>query len=349
MKKKQQIQRAEAIVLILILIAVCTGCQPTNSTEAELAHSKKIAGIGNIGSMIDEELLTTLDAVNLLNRNGIALSRSLDFPVDLSRCKIYGEEPQPYFSSETGVYYMFYQYEDYSTTTEFQNQMGFYDYPGCAKEFSDYVFPGCAGKNLAVCIYYPDLINWINATSEEERKEAEEHWRTVYKEGSSVADILNRKVFNQKSLVLIGQSENWEVVVPVSYMLNQMKNKDGNIESQLRVENSTFYKYKKSDGEPPRVSTIRIEYDGSGGSRSWTDGTLLAEKETGYGFYKTDGSGASRFNPQYSDGITITITWGENGQTEEIQCRKQGPIPLDLLGKIPMKNMSERHLEKEII
>ena len=55
-------------------------------------------------NMNNSELLA-IDNVIRLNDNGAGLNKVNDFPVDLSLCTVSGKAPQPYISSESGVYY----------------------------------------------------------------------------------------------------------------------------------------------------------------------------------------------------------------------------------------------------
>lgn len=62
-------------------------------------------------NMNNSELLAIDNIIRLLDDNGAVLNKVNDFPVDLSLCTVSGKAPQPYINSESGVYYMFYEYD----------------------------------------------------------------------------------------------------------------------------------------------------------------------------------------------------------------------------------------------
>ncbi len=294
--------KAVLVLFILLLGIMCTGCEEAESLT--------------VGSLNEPELLKTEEVVKLLNMNGASITEATDFPINLSSCKISGKTPQPFISGETGVYYMFYEYEDYSETSELVNTGSFYEYPDCTKEYSDFLFPGSiTGKNLYICLWCPELGPWTDGM-----EIAREVYEPIMEERSRIVDILLEQAFNKKEAMLIGNGDSWEVVMPVEYIYNLSKNKDQAGKIIFLSSAKTFVKYLKSEKEIPKVTSICWFKSKNNNATMSTDEGSLLDREVGYGFYKASSNDPTRFNPERDKGLTVTITW-DNGEKEEIACK----------------------------
>ncbi|MGI6731624.1 MAG: hypothetical protein ACOX5F_07005 [Anaerovoracaceae bacterium] len=281
-------------VIILTLLGVLAGCSKTDN-------------LNNV------ELLNTSDVVDLLGENGSILTKVTDFPLDLSLCKVFDEEPQPYLSSKTGVYYMFYEYEGYSEVGNLARQGAFYDYPESNKEFSDFVMPVCTGKNLYVCLWYSER-NFLGDTMNEDEKET---FDSVMQERSELIGIITEKAFNKKTVTLTGKGDYWEVKMPVKYINNQRKNEKGITETVFYAKGETYLKYLKGE-DLPDVTSMSWSYRSTGSTTVVDEGSIL-NNEMNDGFYRASGGIIRDFNPELDNNIIVKITWN-NGKTEETTC-----------------------------
>ena len=267
-------------------------------------------------NMNNSELLAIDNVIRLLNDNGAGLNKVNDFPVDLSLCTVSGKAPQPYISSESGIYYMFYEYDGYSETGDLVKKGLSFEYPECDKSFSDYIIPGdIAGKNLYICQWFPELGSWTD-TNEKDRETLD----TVIKERTSIKNILYKKAFNEKVVTLTGIGQFWEVKIPIEYIYNLRESEKGIPEQLFDYSNETFVKYLGTEKEIPAVYSMNWSRDHSELTLTYDkgEGSILKEEDKN-GFYKASSGNITDFNPETDGEITVTITWG-NGETEKITC-----------------------------
>ncbi len=268
-------------------------------------------------NMNNSELLTTDNVIKLLNDNGAGLKKATDFPVDLSLCTVSGKMPQPYISSESGIYYMFYEYDGYGETGDLARESVFFEYPDCAKSFSNYIIPGgIVGKNLYICQWFPEFGSWKDGTNEIDR----ESFDIVIKEKTLIKNILYEKAFNKKEVTLMGKGELWEVKIPVGYIYN-LRESEGGIPERLFISNSeTYLKYLKPENELRDVTSLSWSYSSNVSTLTYDKGEgSILNKDAKNGFYKASSSTITDFNPEMDRYITVTITWG-GGETEKITC-----------------------------
>jgi len=294
------------VVFTLCLSVLCimlTGCEKMKVNVAE--------------DMVNSELLSTDNVIKLLNDNGAGLKKATNFPVDLSLCKVSGKMPQPYISSESGIYYMFYEYGGYGETGNLARESVFYEYPDCAKSFSNYTIPGgIAGKNLYICQWFPELGSWADETKEVDRKTFD----TVVKERALIKNILYERAFNKKEVILTGKGEFWEVKIPVEYIYNLRESESGIPERLFVSKSETFLKYLKLENELPDVTSMNWSYSNKESTLTYDKGEgSILNKDAKNGFYKASSSTITDFNPETDQYIAVTITWG-NGETEKITC-----------------------------
>lgn len=303
---KNIFRKAVFVLLILLLGIMCVGCEEGKGIAANSSM---------VGSLNESELLKTEEVVKLLNLNGVNLSKADDFPIDLSLCKVYGMEPKPYLSSDTGNYYMFYEYDGYGETSELVRHSMFFDCQDCAKEYSDYIFyHSVSGKNLYLCVWCPEMGPWVDG-----RHIEREVYEPFVQEYSLIAEILYEKTFDPKAAMLTGYGDSWEVVMPVEYIYNLRQAKEDAGKIVQSTKGQTYLKYLGPERETPNVTSISwIKSKNSHASMSTDEGSLL-EQETFNGFYRISSNNPG-YNPIQNNGVTVTITWGE-GETEEIVCR----------------------------
>ena len=294
------------LMTVLLIMVLCAGCGATKS-PADTLNNKV--------------LLHTKDVVALLGENGVALTKAIDFPVDLSSCKVKGATPQAYFDGKTGSYYLFYEYGGYSETSELVQKSRLYNYPGVfddlglAKSFSDALLPGTAGKNLFVCLWYPEAASRQKGMTGIEGKTYER----ILSERAKTVEIIDEKAFNQKSVVLTGTGETWEVRMPVEYILNRQETKDDLTKTVFYSNGETELQYRKGSA-PPDVTSLKWSMgNGTESTQNIDGGSLLTKKEAD-GFYRASSSEPSGFDPEEQKSILVTVTWG-NGHTEEIICK----------------------------
>jgi len=292
--------KAVFVLFILLLGIMCVGCEKENSLM--------------VGSLNESELLKTEEVVKLLNLNGANLSKVSVFPIDLSLCKVYGLEPKPYLSIETGNYYMFYEYDGYGETSELVRRSVFFDYPDCAKEYSDYIFyHGVSGKNLYLCVWCPELGPWVDGSQIDR-----EVFEPFVKEYTLITEVLYEKTFDPKAAMLTGYGDSWEVVMPVEYIFNRMKAKEEAGKIVHSTNGQTYLKYLGPEKETPNVTSIGWIKSKNNYATMSTDTGSLLENRAVNGFHRISSNNPG-FHPAKDEGITVTVTWGD-GETEEIDC-----------------------------
>jgi hypothetical protein len=289
----------------IMLILISTSCGERSGFDAK--------------NLNDAELLTTVDVVVLLNENGINLTKATDFPIDLSSCIISEKAPQSFVSGETGIYYLFYVFDGYNETSDLKSPSAFIDFSGPSKEFSDSLIPaGIVGKNLCLCQWDPKFGAW-----RQDRGTADQDlFDTIMEEKTQITDILWAKAFGKKTAAYLGQSESWEVKIPVKYINNVRTNESGVPEILFLSEGETHVKYLNSDEKTPVVTAMRWLMTGRESSITYEagEGSILSEKVEN-GFYRAV-RGLGGCNPEQIKSITVTIT-SANGDTEEIICMLQ--------------------------
>lgn len=291
------------VLCVSVLCIMLTGCENTEDNITD--------------TMNNSELLTTDNVIKLLNDNGVRLKKATDFPVDLSLCQISGKMPQPYLSSESGIYYMFYEYDDYDDTGDLARGSVFFEYPDCAESYSDYIIPGgIAGKNLYICQWFAEFGSWKDVTNKVDR----EAFDTVIKERTLIKNILYEKAFNKKEATLTGKGEFWEVKIPVEYIYNLRKSEGGIPERLFASKGETYLKHFNSENELPDVTSMSWSYSNREKTLTYDKGEgSILNKDAENGFYKATSSTITDFNPETDNDITVTITWGD-GETENITC-----------------------------
>lgn len=298
--KKKNLKKTALVLSVLALLVLCAGCGGINESA---------------DSMNDTELLNTGDVVALLNKNGANLAKAADFPIDLSLCRVYDKEPQAYLSSEDGIYYMFYEYGGYGETDKLARERCFYEYPDSSKEFSDFILAGgIIGKNLYVCLWYPELDSWKEMSEEELAV-----YESVMQKRSNLAEVLKEKAFDKKTAVLTGEGSSWEVKIPVEYIYNQRKNEQGLTETVFLSRSETLVKYLGTEGSPPDVTAVGWSKKNANSTLSTDEGSLLREEAKDGGYYRISLSNSNDFNPELNESIVFKITYGD-GETEEITC-----------------------------
>lgn len=295
--------RSRFIIILLVILAIALwGCGKPH--------------VGTNKNLNDVELLRTSDVVDLIAENGIFLEKAHS-PVDLSLCKVYDKVPQAYSGNYPGVYYLFYEYDGYSETSDIQRDMfRFTEYPDHDKEFSQFMVPGgIIGKNLYISMWYSEFLSWEDGLNKEEL----DAFNNIMEERANIVEVLYEKAFNRKETILTGQGNSWEVKIPINYFYNQRENKSGIIETVFHSNGETHLKYLKSDEELPDVTSMSWSYKNSVLSSTVDEGSLLT-REVGDGYYRVSPGLPSEFNPNDPDkNIIVKITW-DNGETEEIIC-----------------------------
>ena len=209
---------------------------------------------------------------------------------------------------------MFYEYDGYGETSELVRHRVFFDYPDCAKEYSDYIFDrSVSGKNLYLCVWCPELGPWVDG-----RQIDREVYEPFVREYALIAEILYEKAFDPKAVILTGYGDTWEIVMPVEYIYNLRQAKEDIGKTVFSIEGQTYIKYLGPEKETPNVTSI--SWIKSKNSRAWmsTDDGSLLEKEAINGFHRISSNNPG-YNPVQNNGITVTVTWGD-GETEEIVC-----------------------------
>lgn len=291
------------ILVFFMLLLICHGC---GKQEA----FKDI-------NFNDVELLSARNVVKLLKENDVPLTKVENFPIELSSCKIYDESPQPYLSNKTGVYYMFYEYDGYSESSDLVGKIPFYEYPDCEKEFSNSIIPGSSyiGKNLYICIWYPEL----NSLTEDSSKIKKEKFEDIIKEMSRVSKFLGEKCFDKRRVTLTGKSDNWDIKIPIDYIYNQRKNKNDINEVVFYSKSETLIKYLNKEKEEPNIKSISWYTTTSKESRCTEQNDSLLARKGEDGFYILS-NGLSNFNPKFESSIIVNIIC-RNGESEEITCK----------------------------
>lgn len=295
---RKQLKAAAFLVLILAAAMVCAGCDGMKYISVD--------------SMNETELLETEAVAKLLNGNGANLMGDSDFPVDISLCKIYDTTPNVYFSDSSGLYYLFYEFDDYREADSARYQA--LTEEGYPELFRNSVFSyTLAGKNLCIYLWYPEF-----RTQPEGVKTIEgEDFRRIEKEILLFKEILQNKAFNKKAGVLTGRGNSWEVVMPVEYIYNVRQAKEEAGKSFSASKGQTYLKYIGEERKLPEVYEIQWQ-KAHGLTTMFTDeGSLLSERDL-YGF-RMISSNAPGFHPLRDESITVTITWG-SGETEKIVC-----------------------------
>ena len=241
----------------------------------------------------DEELLRTSDVIDLIGKNGILLKKA-DFPVDLSLGKAYDKTPQAYSGSYPGVYYLFYEYDGYSQTSDIQRDMfRFIQYPDVDKEFSQFIIlGGIIGKNLYISMWSSEFGSWEDGINKEDL----DAFNNIMKERANIVQVLYKKAFDEKEATLTGKGNFWEVKIPINYFYNQRENKSGMTETVFHSSGETHLKYLKSNEELPDVTSISWSYKNSVLS-SRVDKSSILNHEVGDGFYRASPGLPSEFNP----------------------------------------------------
>lgn len=264
----------------------------------------------------DEELLNINRVVTLLNSNGLSLKSAMDFPIDLSLCKVYDKEPRPFKSTETGVYYMFYGFDGYNETSDLVKEGPFFEYPDCAEEYSKFVLPsGIAGKNIYISLWYPQFYSWTEGMNKEELKDSD----ALIKEVTKLREILVEQAFHKKTAILFGQSDNWQVAILIEYVYNQLENENGMSKTVFFSRGQTYVKYLKKTEKMPNLMSMKWGYGDRYSRLSVKEGSL-ATKELWNDFYSISKSDPSSFNPELEKSLIVKITL-ENGKTETITCK----------------------------
>lgn len=290
------------IVLILVVLTPLFMCE----------------GCGKQDDFNNVEILSTEKVVELLKENGVMLTRSYNFPIDLSLCKIHGKKPKPYFSRQTGVYYMFYEYDGYFETSILNKQISFYEYPKCDEQFLDSLIPcaGSLGKNLYVCLWYPEL----DSLADDMNKIQLENYNCIIKEIMKLENILKEKCFDKKVATLTGQGDSWEVKIPINYVYNKRVNEEGITETVFYAMDETFVKYLNSQKELPDVKSFGWKKESELEIRTSEENSLLGEENEDKYYRVSSHSSCFFFDPEAeSNAIVVTITC-RNGETEEIIC-----------------------------
>ncbi|MDD3169028.1 MAG: hypothetical protein PHC91_06135 [Eubacteriales bacterium] len=293
------------IMLLLLLLLTGTGCEAMKYISAD--------------SLNEQELLQAEEAAKLLNVNGASLMEASDFPVDVSLCRVNDKTPRVYSSNKTGLYYLFYAFDDYqeADSARYQILAGDDD----PEMFWNSIFTyTLAGKNLCIYLWYPEL----GIQSEGCRTMEEEEFRFIEKEILLFKEILQNKAFNKKTVVLTGRGDSWEVVMPVEYIYNVRQAKEGAGDFFFDSRGQTYLKYIGDERKLPEVYEIQWKKPHGVTTMSTDEGSLLGEKEL-YGFRKVS-TNAPGFHPEQGDEITVTINWGR-GQSEEIVCAIKKEIP----------------------
>ena len=300
--KKKNSRETVLVFVILSLLAMSSGCGS--------AH------VDTDRNLNDVELLRTSNVLDLIGENGIILEKA-DFPVDLSLGKVYDKIPQAYSGSYPGVYYLFYEYDGYSETSDIKRDMfRFNQYPDVDKEFSQFIIPGgIIGKNLYISMWSSEFGSWEDGINEEDL----DAFNNIMEERANIIQVLYEKAFNEKEAILTGKGNSWEVKIPINYFYNQRENKSGITETVFQSSGETHLKYLKSNEELPDVTSMSWSYKNSVLSSTIDEGSILKD-EVGGGFYKASPGFPSEYNPADLDkGIIVKITWG-NDETEEIIC-----------------------------
>ncbi|WP_027398174.1 hypothetical protein [Anaerovorax odorimutans] len=289
--------RVVVFLLFVSMLFTFSGCQ----------SNEKII----MADMNKTEILNTEKVVKILNNNGMNLSKDNNFPIDLSLCKVYGKKPQPYLSSQTGAYYIFYEYDGYSETSILAKDAIFYEYPGCSDDFKKNIYPSnIVGKNIYVCLWYPDLDSWSDSSMSEEDNE---RFDLSIQEMIKLRQELNDKVFNKKKAVLTGYGNNWFVKIPVEFIYNQnhLLDKVFLLNAQILLKPINFE-------ETPEVKSIKLVKNINDYSLMSTDGNFLRNKNE-EGFYTTFWINETDFDPNNME-LKVTITC-EDSKTGEILCK----------------------------
>ncbi len=297
--KRDHLKTAAFIVLIFIAIMIGTGCDEMRYIPVD--------------NMNETELLQTEEVAKLLNGNGARLMEAPAFPVDLSLCRIYDKTPRAYFSSSTGLYYLFYEFDDYQEAVRARHLVftNLGEYP---EEFEAALLTyTLAGKNICIYLWYPAF----STPAEGIRTINSEAYRLIEEEVVRFQETLSIKAFQAKTAILTGSGNSWEIVMPVEYIYNTMQAKEDAGKLFFTSKGQTYLKYIGEDSELPEVHEIRWQ-KAHGLTTMFTDeGTLLSDHDL-YGF-RMISSNAPGFHPIQDESITVTITWG-SGETEEIVC-----------------------------
>lgn len=297
--QREHLKTAAIILLIFFALMIGTGCDEMRYIPVD--------------NMNETELLQTEEVAKLLNGNGASLMEASAFPVDLSLCRIYDKTPRAYFSSSTGLYYLFYEFDDYQEADRAKHLVftNLEEYPD---EFGAALFTyTIAGKNICIYLWYPAF----STPAEGVRSIKPEAYHLIEVEVIRFQETLSTKAFQAKTAILTGSGDSWEVVMPVEYIYNVMQAKEEAGKFYLATKGQTYLKYIGEDSEQPEVHEIRWQ-KAHGLTTMYTDeGTLLGDHDL-YGFRKIS-SNAPGFHPIHDESITVTITWG-SGETEEIVC-----------------------------